>query len=840
MKKSMAVGDSLAEDESISPVMESKKAMPRKAEKSNNVVASLKDGESDDKVSNKKEDKKPADLSSVKARTNFNETAFFYPHLKTNKDGDIIIKFTAPESLTKWKMLGFAHTKNLEFGFITNNLVTQKELMVIPNAPRFLRENDKMTFSAKITNLSDKDLDGETKLIFLDAITMKDISSSFKLKETQKTFKVKKGLSVLVEWNIEIPEEFDAVTYRIVAKAGNFSDGEEKPMPILKNRMLVTETMPLPVRSKQTKKFKFKKLLENNSPTLRNHKLTLEFTSNPAWYAIQALPYLIEYPYECMEQTFSRYYANSIASFVVNSSPKIKRVFDQWKKADSKELISNLEKNQELKALLLEETPWVMDGQNETERKKRVALLFDLNRMSKELKSAIRKLKMGQHPSGGWPWFKGGYENRWITQHIVSGFAHLHRLGVVDIKKDENLWIMLDKAIKYLDRELEKDYERLLSYPHVNMNDDHIGYIQLHYLYARSYFPEVKYHGKAFNYYLGQSKTYWGKKSKYFQAMIALFVDKYKDTKLAKTILASVKEHFISSEEMGLYFKESYGYYWYNAPIETHALMIEAYSDILKDTKTVDGLKTWLLKSKQTQNWRTTKATVDAVYALLLQGTNWLNESKLAKITVGDKVIDPKTMDNVKVEAGTGYFKTSWSGKEIKPEMGNIIVENRNDVVAWGAVYWQYFEQLDKITSSETPLKLKKQLFVEHKTEKGLVLTPIDKDKLKIGDRVKVRIELRVDRDMEYVHMKDMRASNLEPENVISQYKWQDGLGYYESTKDAATHFFFDRLPKGVYVFEYDVRVNNAGNFSNGISTLQSMYAPEFSSHSEGVRIKVK
>ena len=276
--------------------------------------------------------------------------------------------------------------------------------------------------------------------------------------------------------------------------------------------------------------------------------------------------------------------------------------------------------------------------------------------------------------------------------------------------------------------------------------------------------------------------------------------------------------------------------------------MIEAFTEAgtviqseAKNLETVDNLKVWLLKNKQTSRWKTTKATTEAVYALLLQGTSWLEVTEFVDIKVGNQKIDPLQLENSKVEAGTGYFKTSWSGVEITPAMATVTLSKKSEGISWGALYWQYFEDLDKITSAETPLKLSKKLFLKKNTDKGEELTEItNKTKLQLGDLVRVRIELKVDRIMEFVHMKDMRAAGFEPTNVLSQYKWQDGLGYYESTKDAATHFFFDVLPKGVYVFEYDLRVNNKGDFSNGISTIQSMYAPEFSSHSEGVRVKIE
>ncbi|MFH2143628.1 MAG: alpha-2-macroglobulin family protein [Bacteroidota bacterium] len=787
-------------------------------------------------------------LAPVEIRKNFSETAFFFPELETNEEGEVVVKFTVPESLTKWKMMGFAHTKDLKFGFIDNELVTQKELMIIPNVPRFIRENDEITFSAKITNLSKTDLSGKAQMKLFDALTMKPVEVQFKMKSPEQTFNVKAGQSTVVFWHLKVPEGVQAVTYRFTAQTAKFSDGEENTIPVLTNRMLVTESMPLPIRSNQTKTFKFEKLLKSNSSsTLQHHKLTLEFTANPAWYAVQALPYLIEYPYECAEQIFSRYYSNSIASHIANSSPKIKAVFDSWKNTpESKALLSNLEKNQELKSLLLEETPWVLDAQDESQRKRRVGLLFDLNHMANNIGSAFKKLEKLQCSNGGFVWFKGGPDDRYITQHIVTGFGHLDNLGVKDIRSDYKVWNMVSRGVNYLDNEIRKDYNWIKKYyTKEEMEEDHISYYQIQYLYARSYFNDIPIQSsskEAFDYFKGQAAEYWLEKGNYMQGMIALGLNRFGDEKTPPAIMKSLKEHALISEEMGMYWKEnSGGYYWYQAPIETHSLLIEAFDEVAKDGKAVDDLKVWLLKQKQTQDWKTTKATTEAVYALLIRGTDWLATESGVEIFVADMKIDPKNMPDVKVEAGTGYFKTSWSGNEIKPEMGEVKVLKKDEGVSWGAMYWQYFEQLDKITPHETPLKLYKQLFKQEQAASGKVIKPIDDNsKLKVGDKVIVRIELKVDRRMEYVHMKDMRAACFEPLNVISQYKYQDGLGYYESTRDVSTNFFFSNLNKGTYVFEYPLWVTHEGDFSNGITTIQCMYAPEFTSHSEGIRVNVE
>lgn len=823
----------------------------------------MRDGEDDmmkdeerlvSRDSNSQTANKPAE---VQIRKNLQETAFFMPQLRTNEQGEVILSFTAPEALTRWKLMLLAHTQSLAIGTKTEEIVTQKELMVMPNPPRFLREGDEMYFATKISNLTDKALDGTATLKLFDATTNLPVEAAFKLVEANQNFKVAAKQSAAVSWKISVPETIQAITYQVIAQAGNVSDGEENALPILTNRMLVTETLPLPVRGKGTKSFTFNKLADSeSSSTLKHQALTLEFTSQPAWYAIQALPYMMEYPYECSEQIFSRYYANSIASHIANSDPRVKTVFERWKtdaenalknKQDKGALFSNLEKNQDLKYLLLQETPWVMAAKNETERKQRLAVLFDLERMTKEQRQAEDELVKRQNPDGSFSWFPNMQPSRYIAQHIVCGMGHLDKLGVTDVRENGATWQLIQKGMGYLDAEMQKDYDNLLRYK-ADLKQQNIGYEQVQYLYTRSFFnndfPLDKKYQTAYNYYKKQAETYWLKQSKYMQAMIALSLNRLdsKDSGVAFDILKSLKQNATQNEEMGMYFKDNTGgWYWYQAPIETQAMMIEAFDEVTNDTESVEGLKVWLLKQKQTQDWKTTKATAEACYALLRTGKNWLTQDDAVEINIGRQTLNPKTMPELNAEAGTGYFKTSWKGSDIKPEMGKVSVTKKDEGVSWGALYWQYFEQLDKITFAATPLNIKKQLFLKTNTKSGEVLSPItDNTKIKVGDEVKVRIEIRVDRDMEYVHLKDMRAAGFEPINVISQYKYQDGLGYYESTKDAATNFFMGWLPKGTYVFEYPLRASQKGNFSNGITTMQCMYAPEFTSHSNGIRVIIE
>ena len=791
------------------------------------------------------------DFDEVKVRTNLNETVFFYPDLMTDEKGNIIIKFTMNEALTRWKFMTFGVTKDLQSFTDVKEIVTQKDLMVMPNAPRFFREGDEIYFTAKVSNLTEEKMTGKAVLQLFDAISMQPIDAEFSNSTATLDFEAEGGRSSGLVWKLQIPDGWtNSVTHRVIAKAGEFSDGEESTLPVLTNRMLVTETQPLPIRGETTKKFTFTRMAEvSKSPTMRQHKLTLEFTPNPAWYAIQSLPYLMEYPYQCTEQIFSRYYANSLASNVANSHPKVKRVFDQWKNIDTGALKSNLQKNEELKYALLEETPWVLQAQSEEQQKQNIGVLFDLNRMGNELEKARDKMADRQLANGGFSWFPGGRDSWYITQYIVEGMGHLNRLGVKELESDSKMNTMMTRSVDYIDTEMANYYKRLLRWakesgnPKEYLAKDNLSQLVIHYLYTRSFFLDHTVNNKktqeAINYFEGQAITYWRNKSLYMQGMLALAIHrKGKDKETPEKIVAAAKENALNSEEMGMYWKYPSGYYWYQLPIETHALMIEVFSEVAKDEEAVEGLKVWLLKAKQTTHWKTTKATASACYALLMNGDNWLMEDQEVGIKLGGQKLD---QSQIKKEAGTGYFKTTWNAEEIKPEMADISVKNPNKNPAWGALYWQYFEQLDKITHfKETPLQINKKLFKQINTDRGPVLKPLETEKLIPGDLVKVRVEIIVDRDMEYVHMKDMRAAGFEPVNVLSQYKYQGGLGYYESTRDASTNFFISYLSKGTYVFEYPLRVNHKGDFSNGVTTIQCMYAPEFTAHSEGVRVKIE
>lgn len=813
------------------------------------------------------EDLAPIAPEKVQIRKNFNETAFFFPDLRTDDSGSVSFSFTVPEALTRWKGMILAHTKDLAFGYSEKSIVTQKQLMVQPNLPRFLREGDRMELGVKMVNLSDSEMTGQIELQLTDPTTGQTADGIFSNRQANQYFTVAAGQSTVAGFPIDIPYQYNKpLTYRIIARSKTYSDGEEATLPVVSNRMLVTESLPLNMPGDGTKEFHFEKLLHSdNSETLNHHALTVEFTSNPAWYAVQALPYLMEYPYECAEQTFNRFYANALAATIIHSSPRIQAIFEKWRTSDTAALLSNLEKNQELKSILLQETPWVLQGKSESQQKQHIALLFDMVRMSRELESSLTKIQQMQSPNGGFVWFKGGPDDRYITQYILTGIGRLQRLNAIPSTMTGKVQDIVKAALPYLDGKIKKDYENVnRKLPHTLIDGLSIGY-----LYMRSFFPQYGIPGgtlPAISYFRKQAQQQWLQYGKYMQGMIALALFRTGDVQTARNIIASLKETAIRDEEKGMYWKGMEGgYYWWQAPIETQSLLIEAFHEVANAPKDEAALKTWLLRQKQTHSWSTTRATADACYALLMPAQpraassggqapspssspdNWLTVERNVDIQAGNKTLS----SSQGAEAGTGYFKQVVDGARVQPSMGNITVTMKTSgtsapsaLPAWGAVYWQYFENLDKIAAAgntKAPLRLVKKLFIEKNTDRGPVLEPVQENGvLHPGDKVKVRIELRSDRDLEYVHMKDMRASCMEPVNVLSQYKWQGGLGYYESTKDASTDFFFASLPKGTYVFEYPLFVGQKGNFSNGVTSIECMYAPEFGFHSEGIRVNVE
>ncbi|MGI4762466.1 MAG: alpha-2-macroglobulin family protein [Janthinobacterium lividum] len=815
------------------------------------------------------------DLSTIAARSDFRETAFWQPALRTDKNGDVVLEFQMPEAVTRWQLLALAHDRSLRTGQLARQLVTQKEIQLTPNAPRFLRPGDTFTFPAKFANLTDHATSGTAQLFLLDAATGQDLTSQLLKGPAQLPVSAAAHQSTALGWELTLPADFApvAVTYRVVAQAAGesaevagtqpkkqktkasgakgqavtFSDGEENTLPVLPNRLLITESLPLPLAGPGTRAFELSKLTGAAGPTRRNYSLTLEMTANPAWYAVQSLPYLLEYPYECSEQTFARLYANLLAAQILQRNPRFRTVLAEWQRqaqsgpaAQQNALASQLAQNQELKNILLQETPWVRDAQGETERLARLSTLFDEARLKTETARTLAKLATMQLPDGSFPWFEKMPADRYITQLIVAGFGKLKKLGAFDASQDAAARQILQHALHYLDGALARDYAELRRQKAVKLADNHLGDLETQALYARSFWPAQPVAAEAkpaYAYYRTQATSHWASRTRYLQAQLALALFR-ENTKApaAQNIVRALAENALHSPDLGMYWQDvTSGYYWREAPVETQATLIEAFDEIKNDQKSVDEMKLWLLAHKQTHSWESTRATADACYALLLRGPSWLAPAQPLQVSVGGQAIRPEA-----TQAGTGYYKTSWPAADIQPAQGKVTVTKTDAGPAWGALYWQYFEDLDKVTPAASPLSVERQLYRETRTAAGPQLARITATTpLRVGDALVVRLVLRTDRALEYVHLKDQRAAGLEPINQLSGYRYQAGLGYYESPRDAATNFFLSEVPRGTHVFEYRLRASQAGNFSGGLSQVRCLYAPEFGATSAGQRLAI-
>ena len=774
-----------------------------------------------------------------KIRTNFAETAFFYPQLRTDKKGNVQFSFEMPESLTRWNFKALAHTKDLFFGQMSDQMVTQKDFMISPNLPRFLRKGDRCVLSAKVINLSESAIKGTALMELLDPVTEKVVA-----KERAK-FDVEAGKNTVVTCSFDVPRDMDAVLVRTSAVAGDFSDAEQTLLPILSDRMVLTQSLPIYVRGGQTKEYTFENLVNNKSNTLSSRFLKLEFAKDPIWYAVQALPSVATVEHENSVSYSAAHFASLMSEHIAKSNPKIFNVINMWKSQgmDKQTLLSNLEKNQDVKNVLLNESPWVMEAKDETEMKQRLSTLFDMNDLHGKCSLWFDKLMEFRLGSGAYTWFKCVEPHIFPSTHatlfVLDNFGRLRKAGIVDeafLQKAQ-----YRSSLQFLDGELRDAYEELKRlHPKDYKEVAYVGMNELYYFQVHSLFPEVEVDAKAkeaFTFYYELAKKRWKDFSLYGRALAAIAFHRGGDKELAKTIVESIREFSTTTDEMGMFWlKNESGYLWYQAPISAHTRLMEALEVVDPKVQEQDEMRLWLLNQKRTQNWDNTIANVDALNVLLLSGSDWLSNDNQVTIKLGGKAVQPE-----KAEAGTGYFTHYVKGDDVKPSMGHVELKSEaGGNISWGALYWQFEEEIDKVLKNKTALHVEKMVMLEAREDGKPILKTIEEGtKLSVGDKLVVRVTLRTDRDMDYVSLKDQRASCLEPTQQLSGYRCSEGTCYYQSPKDAAMYYFFDHLAKGTYVFEYPLWVTHAGDYSNGITSAQCLYAPEFLTNTGSVRIRV-
>ena len=773
----------------------------------------------------------PADL-----RTNLAETAFFYPQLRTNEQGEVSFSFTMPESLTRWNFRGYSHTKGMLMGTLDGEATTSKEFMLTPNLPRFVRVGDKTSVAASISNMTGKPQAGTVSMILFDPMTEKVISTQ------KQKFTVEAGKTIGVSFMFTVSDKYEILGCRMIADSGTFSDGEQQLLPVLSNKEHLVETLPMPVRGEETRTFSLDSLFNHHSKTATDRKLTVEFTGNPAWYAIQALPSLSLPENNNAISWATAYYANTLASYIMNSQPRIKAVFDSWKlQGGTKDtFLSNLQKNQEVKNILLSESPWVLEAQTEEQQKERIATLFDLNNIRSNNIAALTRLQELQNSSGAWSWYKGMTGSRYVTTYIAELNA---RLAMMTGEQPSGTALALQKnAFTYLHQEALKEYREILKAQKDGVKFTGVSGSILQYLYLIALSGEqVPASNKAaYTYYLSKIGEMLPTASMDTKAIAAIILDKAGRKKEAQEFIASLKEHLTKTDEQGMFFAfNETPYTWGGMKMQAHVDVMEALELTGGNNDTVEEMKLWLLKQKQTQQWNSPVATADAVYALLMKGVNLLDNQGDVRIVIANEVLETVSPSKTTVP-GLGYIKRSFTQKNVV-DARKIEVEKRNPGIAWGAVYAEYESPIKDVRQQGGELNVQKQLYVERMVNNAPQLQPItEKTVLQVGDKVVSRLSIRADRAMDFVQLKDQRGACFEPIGSVSGYNWSNGIGYYVDIKDASTNFFFDHLGKGVYVLEHSYRISRAGTYETGLATMQCAYAPEYASHSASMTIIIK
>ena len=783
-------------------------------------------------------------------RTNLSTLAFFEPTLRTDRDGTVSYSFTAPDLLTQWNVKGLAWTQELATGSLERQLITRKELMIQPNMPRFLREGDTATLMAKVMNLTDSDLTVKVEFSFeiengewrIENYPGAAANSQFSILKSQLITVPARG-TVPVQFTVTVPVGGTVATYKYVATAARHSDGEQGPLPLLTNRQAVTQSVSMYMNCKGTKQYT---MTLPTSATAQPVSFTVEYTANPIWLAIQSLPFMKECSNPSNIYLFNSYYVNTIGKTIAEQFPQLKHCADQAMLGDNKtatEANSPLLRNEDIKQTLLDETPWLRSGLSEVEQLKNIARFYDSETLEQQCKETFGKLQKEQRHDGGWPWMPGGrHSSTYVTQHILKGYGMMAR------QMSRGITSMETRALAYVDKEAYKDYldwqKYLAKHP-----DSKCKPIMLDYLYTRSYYAGRSFAGgakQAFDYFYSNAKQRYGDyTSLYDQALLALVFQRNGDTKLAREMVERIRQKALYSDEMGMYWRDNKaGWFYYQRPVETQALLIETFREVMpQDTHSVGQMQQWLLKQKQTTRWSSDIATLRAIQALLPVGTKSSSPALVPDdniIVRGKALVDTLQVD---VTGGSaGYLRHTYRADSLASLTAgrNVSTTIVRDVkgISWGALYYQYTEQMDKIPASETGITLSRTLY---KVEADGSLTELKKGRgVAVGDRLRVRLHVQCDRNMEYVELKEFRAACLEPVSTTSGWAWTSGLSYYVAINNSHNTVYIDRLEKGKYIVDADYYVTNPGSFTLAPSVLQCLYAPEFRATSPGQRIEVK
>ena len=754
----------------------------------------------------------------IALRSDLNTTGLF-EYLLTDDDGMATVRFRAPQLLTMWNIKGLSYTDSLSTGRIDTTLTTRKLIMVEPSSPRFLREGDRMEFTVKVSNMTETAFKAAVTMTLTDAVTGKAlniIEGGYK-----KNVNVPAGGSAGTSFTIKVPKGLTAVTYRLTAQTTGHSDGMMETIPVLSNRTQVVQSLSLFNNGKEKRSFRFEVLDKPRSTTMADEQLTLEYSATPIWYAIQSLPIMIRVDDPSNLRLFHSMMGAAISQDLCKRYPVIREMLDEWTQLPASAWQTQLEKNEKLTGTLLEETPWLWSSNNERDRLRTLATQLGAEETARAFDDALEKIIDAQSSDGGWPWIEGLPSSLHITDEILQGLGLLIENGIIEVTPE--LKDMLQKALDYMDAAFYKEYD-------VDRKPQSLGYSELSYLLTRSY-----YNGYPFKGLTKSSHTYFSRLAEvedthnlslYFRSQLALLMARNGKLEQARHIAATLLERSLYNDEMGRYWRDNAGgLLWYEAPIETQALIIRTLLAVGREKEAVEAAR-WLLKQKQTTGWGSSPATAAAVTALMAAGGKAQLESDPdITIYVGKDAIQASTS-----KATAGYTTQTWHGP-ISRDKANITVDAKTPGISWGAVYRTFTEELDKVEHHENGMSLKRTMWrVIHGADGDRLEEVKPGTVLHVGDRIRIKFELDTDRNLEYLQLADMRAATFEPVSTRGgyTYNWRDDIGYYAAPGNTRNVFYIDRLSKGSYSIEYEVKVQKPGRFTVGNAVMQCLYAPAF------------
>jgi uncharacterized protein YfaS (alpha-2-macroglobulin family) len=771
----------------------------------------------------------------VQLRSDFSETAFWFPQLIAANDGSVSFEFTVPDSVTSWNVWAHALTKDLRSGSVHKETRSVKDLMVRPYLPRFLREGDRADLKVVVNNASDKEIKGMLTFDIIDPETNKSLLDSFGVTggaAAPRSFTVAAGSGTNLTFPVTTPAKIGMIAFKVIARSGDLSDGELRPIPVLPGRMHLMQSRFVALKDKSKRTMTFEDLRKDDDPTRLNEQLVVTLDAQLFYSALSALPYLVNYPYECTEQALNRFLSTGILSSLYNQYPAIQKMAEQFSKRDTQyEKWNQPDPNRKM---ALEETPWLQEAAGGALGKDDLINVLDPAIAKAQRQESLTKLQKAQTSSGGFPWFPGGPPSPYMTTYLLFGFSKGLEFGV-DVPKD-----MVQKAWQYLHRYYVEDIVKQMR--ERNSNWELVTFVN----YALSSYPDVSWTSGSFTdgerkEMLDFSFKHWKEHRPYLKGCLALTLKRMGRAKDATLVWESVMDSAKTAEDQGTFWApEDRAWLWYNDTIETHAFALRTTMELTPSEPKLDGLVLWLLINKKLNHWKSTKATAEVIYSLAryLKATKQLGIKEAATVTVGNQ----KTEFTFDPDQYTGKKnQVVIPGEKIDPKTtSTVTVEKETPGFMLASATWHFSTERMPEEARGDYLSASRSFFRRVHTGKEFILEPLKEGAmLQVGDEVEVQISLRSKAAMEYVHLRDPRGAGFEPESAQSRHRWDPGIYWYEEIRDSGTNFFFEYLPQGEYTFKYRIRAATAGTFKVAPATVQPMYAPEFAAYSSGAVLAI-